>query len=169
MKHKITIILLIAFVMNLISYFPGFGSDKNIEFYRLKVYYPKMSYQMYHYIKKSCKKYKVNINEACAIPGPESNWNPNALSKSGAVGLYQVMSFHYRGPKENLKKISINIDTGIKVYAYYLKLAKGNKSTAIRYYNAGPGTSEYKYTLKKVNRNYRNSILRNIKLSQWAA
>ena len=77
-----------------------------------------------------------------AIIKAESNFDADALSKSGAIGLMQVMeetAFETLNvTKEELYNPKINIEVGVK---YYLQLYKkyNNLGLAIAAYNAGMG------------------------------
>ena len=93
------------------------------------------------------KEYKIDPLFAAAVINCESSFNPVAVSKSGAVGLMQLMpetaselalerKIDYVNPEE-LYNPGVNIEIG---YAYLAKLLKrydGNRIFALAAYNAG--------------------------------
>jgi len=80
----------------------------------------------------------------------ESSFNPKAISPMGAIGLMQVMPFHYtkrRIPIAKWHDPAINIDLGCQIYASYLRMMDkrypGLTPSALRHralvaYNMGP-------------------------------
>jgi soluble lytic murein transglycosylase-like protein len=148
------------------NYSPVIGNSLG-DYYRLKSFYPWLSPKVYYHIKYETSKYnhpQVNIDKICAIIQYESGgYCKNNLRKmtkvtshAGAIGLMQIMPFHHKGPKKELKRVSLNIYYGVNYYSYCIKLAKGNEREALRFYNAGPHSSRNKYR----NWHYVDSILK---------
>lgn len=96
-------------------------------------------------LEKSAK-YGVDPRIALAVLSQESTFDPNAISKKGAVGLFQVMPsdnsmlegtekaetdrmFVNRPTTAQLKDPATNIDAGIKILAQVIKDANENPST----------------------------------------
>lgn len=117
------------------------------------------------------KKYGVDKNLIRAIIKQESNFNPNAVSSAGAMGLMQIMP-------ENLKEdgvtdpfnIEQNIDGGTKQLKGYLQRYNNNVEMALMAYNAGPGTVQKRgvksvadlYKMPAETRNYVVKIMNNL-------
>jgi len=75
----------------------------------------------------------------------ESNFNPYAISRAGALGLMQVMPFWLKEigkPGDNLFRMQTNLRYGCTILRHYLDKEKGNRTRALMRYN---GTREYKY------------------------
>lgn len=112
----------------------------------LKKIYPK---QYEEYVETYAKEYEVDPLLILAIIKSESNFDPNAKSKSGAVGLMQLME---GTAKETAKKIDenfqeinlydpqISIQIGTYYFSILLKQCQGNVGLALASYNAGPRT-----------------------------
>jgi len=76
-----------------------------------------------------------------AIIQVESEGNPKAVSRKGAMGLMQLMpsvlkAYQVEDPFDPLA----NIDAGVRHLKYLLQEFPGNLSLALAAYNAGPGT-----------------------------
>ncbi len=67
----------------------------------------------------------------------ESCGNPEAKSNSGALGLFQVMPFHFR-PGENALDPETNAQRGLTYLATGLQEAHGQAALALAAYNGGP-------------------------------
>lgn len=97
------------------------------------------------YVERASQTYNLSKSLIFAVIRTESNFDPNAKSRAGALGLMQIMpnSFEWiqklRG--ENLSKNSlyqpdINIDYGCYLLKYFYEMY-GNIDTAVAAYNAG--------------------------------
>lgn len=105
------------------------------------------------YVEKAAKEYNVDVCLVYGVIRNESNFNPDAVSGAGAIGLMQLMpdTFtwlqNYREDFEPKKLMDsdklydpkINIDYGTYLLRYLLDKYYGDKSLAICAYNAGYG------------------------------
>jgi soluble lytic murein transglycosylase-like protein len=83
----------------------------------------------------------VPANLVRAIIACESNFDPSATSRAGAVGLMQVMPFNASkvGLHEtNLQIPRLNVLVGVRLLAVLLKHYDGDIVSALVAYNAGP-------------------------------
>ncbi|WP_353613963.1 lytic transglycosylase domain-containing protein [Mangrovibacter phragmitis] len=108
------------------------------------------------YFEEAAKKYGEDPRVLKAITGAESNWNPAAISKAGAIGLMQVMPGNAR-PGENLLNPRDNIMAGARVFDWAMKQAGGDIDEALRYYNGGSrrGSIENQQYAGRVREQYR--------------
>ena len=92
-------------------------------------------------IRSVAKIYKLPYALVHAVITAESSYNPNAISKAGAVGLMQLMpeTAKQYGVK-NRRDPRDNIYGGSRYLRHLLKLFKGNLRLALAAYNAGEGT-----------------------------
>lgn len=92
------------------------------------------------YFEEAAAKYNVDVKFLKAIAHAESNFNPNATSSSGAMGVMQLMP-------STAKSLGItdaynaydNIMGGAKVISQHLANYNGDVSLALAAYNAGSG------------------------------
>ena len=115
-------------------------------------------------IRSVAKMYKLPHTLLHAVITAESAYNPNAISRAGAVGLMQLMPgtakqygvSNRRDPKQN-------IYGGSRYLRYLLKLFKNDLTLALAAYNAGEGTVK-KYGNKippyKETRNYVKKVIK---------
>ena len=91
----------------------------------------------------------ADVERVHAVPEPlvraviqqESSFNPRAYSKSGAIGLMQVMPFN--APLVGLRERDLwdpakNILAGVRLLAVLLKYYRGDVISVLVAYNAGP-------------------------------
>ena len=120
------------------------------------------------YFKEASEKYNVDINLLKAIAKAESNFNPNAVSSAGALGVMQLMpSTASSLGISNAYNARENIMGGAQVIASNLKKYNGDISLALAAYNAGSGNVDkyggippFKETqnyVKKVMNYYKNA------------
>lgn len=144
-KKAMTIIGIVIFALTLIIILCTSGVTRVA--YRL-IYKKEYS----EYVEKYSKKYNVDENLVYAVMKVESNFNVNAESGKGAVGLMQLMQTTAKDVvkqtdievgnstiKEILLDSESNINIGTKYLSILLKKYK-NVELAITAYNAGIGT-----------------------------
>jgi soluble lytic murein transglycosylase-like protein len=115
-------------------------------------------------IRSVAKIYKLPHALLHAVITAESSYDPNAISRAGAVGLMQLMPetakqygvSNRRDPRQN-------IYGGSRYLRYLLKLFRNDLTLALAAYNAGEGTVK-KYGNKippyKETRNYVNKVIK---------
>jgi hypothetical protein len=92
---------------------------------------------------KKAKKHNIDYHLVKAIIQAESNWNPYAISRKGAMGLMQLMpaTAAFLGVKNPFDPEE-NIDGGIRYIKYLLEKFDSNLHLALAAYNAGPALVE---------------------------
>ena len=138
---KILIILLVIIIL-LIIIFRVF----NLYTVILKRFYPN-TYAEYVY--KYSAEYNVESDWIFALIKTESNFNPNIISASGAIGLMQLMEQTAKEESEemeiadiDLQNPEINIMLGTKYFSKLVKYYDNSYYLAMAAYNAGIGTVE---------------------------
>ena len=92
------------------------------------------------YFEEAARTYGVDVNLLKAIAHTESNFNPNATSSAGAMGVMQLMPSTAKslGIKDAYNARD-NIMGGAKVISQHLSRYNGDVSLALAAYNAGSG------------------------------
>lgn len=112
------------------------------------------------YFKKAAEKYGVSESLLKAIAKAESNFNPNDVSSTGAVGIMQLMP-------ETAKSLGVkdsydpeqNIMGGAKCIKQKLKEFNGNVRLALAAYNAGSGAVKRNGGVPSYCKTYVNKVL----------
>lgn len=90
--------------------------------------------------KNASQKYGVPIQLLKAVGKVESNFNPKAVSSSGAGGIMQLMPATARGlGVTDVFDPEQNINGGAKYLSQLLKMYDGDLTLTLAGYNAGPG------------------------------
>jgi len=88
------------------------------------------------------REHHVNPNVIAIVIQIESCGNPNAISNAGALGLMQVMPFHFQNG-ENMINPDTNVARGMTVfYECLTQFAGWDLGTALACYNGGPSVTQ---------------------------
>ena len=90
-------------------------------------------------LEAAADKYNVDPNLVKAIATAESDWNQNAISSVGAIGVMQLMPETAAGLGVDPYDEQENIEGGAKYIRQMLDTFDGNVRKAVAAYNAGPG------------------------------
>lgn len=82
--------------------------------------------------------YKISPNLIATVMQIESCGYPEAVSNAGAIGLFQVMPFHFAAD-ENPSDPETNASRGLSYLARSIELAKGDLRLSLAGYNGGHG------------------------------
>lgn len=133
-------------------------------------------------VKKYAKMYDVPQELVFSVIKAESNFDKNAVSKKGAIGLMQIMVPTGEWVAEKIKmndfkkellyEPDVNIEIGCFYLSYLLDLYKNNEKCALAAYNAGPANVDKwlkgQKTLEKIpfseTEEYVKKVTKNIKI-----
>ncbi|MBL4762048.1 MAG: lytic transglycosylase domain-containing protein [Gammaproteobacteria bacterium] len=89
---------------------------------------------------------KLEPRLVLAVMEVESRFDRFAVSRSGALGLMQIMPFWLKEigrPNDNLFHINTNLRMGCTILKYYLDIESGNLHRALGRYNGSLGKRKY--------------------------
>jgi soluble lytic murein transglycosylase-like protein len=91
-------------------------------------------------VQQTAEKHHVDPNLVRAVISTESNWNADAVSRQGALGLMQLVpgTAHLLGVG-NAFDPAQNVDAGVRYLGMLLDRYNGDLNKALAAYNAGPG------------------------------
>jgi soluble lytic murein transglycosylase-like protein len=91
-------------------------------------------------IQQTSQKYNVDADLVKAVIQNESNYDPNAVSSAGALGLMQLMPATAASlGVDNPMNPEENIEGGVKLLRELLNQFGGNLTNVVAAYNAGAG------------------------------
>lgn len=113
-------------------------------------------------IKKSAIDHGVPATLLAALIQRESSFSQSAVSKSGAIGLSQIMPKVWGRHCKKITTISGNVDCGAKVLSIYYQEA-GSWEKALAFYNVGPGNYSKSQKMRRIGYRYANDIIKSQK------
>mgnify|MGYP003153523784 FL=1 len=108
------------------------------------------------YINALCDEYGVDYEMVKAVIQTESSWDHKAVSKSGAIGLMQILPStawdEFKTPKEDLFDPYVNVTVGIK-YLSHLNQHFDDMDATLTAYSHGPTVTK-KYSSRYIKNNF---------------
>jgi soluble lytic murein transglycosylase-like protein len=91
-------------------------------------------------VREAAERHQVDPALVRAVIETESNWNPAAVSRKGALGLMQLIpTTAQRFGANNAFSPKQNVDAGVRYLKTLLERYNGNLDLALAAYNAGEG------------------------------
>jgi len=91
-------------------------------------------------VREAAERHQVDPALVRAVIETESNWNPSAVSRKGALGLMQLIpTTAQRFGVNDAFSPKQNVDAGVKYLKSLLERYNGNLDLALAAYNAGEG------------------------------
>jgi soluble lytic murein transglycosylase-like protein len=91
-------------------------------------------------VREAAERHQVDPALVRAVIETESNWNPSAISRKGALGLMQLVpSTAQRFGANDAFSPKQNVDAGVRYLKTLLERYNGNLDLALAAYNAGEG------------------------------
>jgi len=91
-------------------------------------------------VREAAERHRVDPALVRAVIETESNWNPSAYSRKGAIGLMQLIpTTAQRFGANNAFNAKENVDAGVRYLKMLLERYNGNLDLALAAYNAGEG------------------------------
>ena len=91
-------------------------------------------------VREAAERHRVDPALVRAVIETESNWNPGAMSRKGAVGLMQLIpTTAQRFGARDAFNPKQNVDAGVRYLKMLLERYNGNLDLALAAYNAGEG------------------------------
>ncbi len=120
------------------------GTAEDVLFLKTIILKPNIDLELARTVSRLVRKYAMlfekDPNLVLALISVESDFNPSAVSKVGAVGLMQVMP-HWKkvlNIDSDLSDPETSIRTGLQVLGFYEQMYK-DPETVLTAYNRGPG------------------------------
>jgi soluble lytic murein transglycosylase-like protein len=98
------------------------------------------------YVYRESLRNEIDPDLVMAVMQVESAFDRFAVSRAGAQGLMQVMSFwrnEIGRPQDNLTEIETSIRYGTAILAHYLEVSRGDLIDALARYNGSRGRLKY--------------------------
>jgi soluble lytic murein transglycosylase-like protein len=91
-------------------------------------------------VREAAERHHVDPALVRAVIETESNWNPGAMSRKGAIGLMQLIpTTAQRFGANDAFNPKQNVDAGVQYLKRLLERYNGNLDLALAAYNAGEG------------------------------
>ena len=101
---------------------------------------PRRSHEFDDLLREACERYRIPLALAKAVMAAESNYNPEAVSHAGAVGLMQLMpQTAVTMYVDDILDPRENIHGGVRYLRVLTNEFDGDLVKVIAAYNAGPG------------------------------
>lgn len=128
----------VVVILSLILCVGSFSSDEVYRYINKEVTGQEEAEYIYKDVVRFSEKYSVDPKLVVSVIKVESNFDFESTSSKGAIGLMQVMPFHFNESEIGIN-ISDNLNVGIRELARCLINNGGDIALALAMYNAGEG------------------------------